>query len=113
MKTLWHAFIPVFLIACGASHAESASTPKHKAEAIPVTLTPVVQRPADAPLVATGRVSHAKDHKPAFKTGGVIKEILVAEGERVVPGQVLAKLDTREIDAGLAQARAGLAKAER
>lgn len=111
------------LAACGESHAEpNPSAPaaaadkvkvKAKADPIPVTLTPVVRLPADAPLRVTGRVSHARDLKPAFKTGGVIKQILVDEGQRVAVGQVLARLDTREIDAGMAQARAALGKAER
>ena len=103
-------FASVLVTACGESHAEShaapAATTKAKADPIPVTLTAVVQLPSDAPLRVTGRVSHARDNKPAFKTGGLIKEILVDEGDRVTKGQVLARLDTREIDAGIAQARA-------
>lgn len=110
-------FASVLVTACGESHAEShaapAATTKAKADPIPVTLTAVVQLPSDAPLRVTGRVSHARDNKPAFKTGGLIKEILVDEGDRVTKGQVLARLDTREIDAGIAQARAALGKADR
>jgi len=130
MKPRWYAFIALPLIglaaasiaACGESHAEShpttpatpaAAPSKAAADPIPVTLTAVVQLPSDAPLRVAGRVSHARDIKPAFKTGGVIKEILVDEGDRVTKGQVLARLDPREIDAGIAQARAAVAKADR
>ena len=120
MNQHWRLFIygvlvavPLALGACGESHAETKAAPKAAVEAIPVTLTRVVQVPADAPLRVTGRVSHARDFKPAFKTGGVIKEILVDEGATVAVGDVLARLDTREIDAGIAQVRAALAKANR
>lgn len=120
MNQHWRLFIygvlvalPLALGACGESHAETKAAPKAEAEAIPVTLTPVVQVPADAPLRVTGRVSHARDIKPAFKTGGVVKEILVDEGAVIKVGDVLARLDTREIDAGIAQVRAALAKANR
>ncbi len=120
MNHHWRLFIygallaaPLGLTACGESHAETQAPAKAAAEAIPVTLTPVVQVPADAPLRVTGRVSHARDFKPAFKTGGVVKEILVDEGAVIKVGDVLARLDTREIDAGIAQVRAALAKANR
>lgn len=122
MDTTWRSFMTGLLIAapslwlaaCGASHAEphapaAPSTP----DAIPVSLSPVVTRPADAPLVVHGRVGAAREHKPAFKTGGVVEAILVDEGDRVAAGQVLARLDTRQLDAGLAQARAALGKAAR
>jgi RND family efflux transporter MFP subunit len=99
---------------CGESRADGAADPTPQAIApVPVRLAPVTQVPVDRPLRVTGRVVHARDTKPAFKTGGLIAEIHVDEGMRVVAGQLLATLDTRELDAGLAGARAGLAKARR
>jgi HlyD family secretion protein len=41
-----------------------------------------------------------------------VKEVLVAEGDLVKPGQVLARMDTVTLEAELAQARASLAGAE-
>lgn len=104
------------LSACAPSRAESEA---HKAPAVqaraavPVTLAPIVLLPVDRELVVLGRVTHARDLKLGFKTGGVVRELLVDEGERVTRGQVLARLDTSELEAGLAQARAGLAKSSR
>lgn len=113
MSKQWYLFIAAAtLMACEASHAE-APPREPLVEATPVRLAGVVSRAVDAPLRATGRVAHVRDHKPAFKTGGLVKEVLVDEGDQVVKGQVLARLDTREIDAGMAQARAALDKARR
>jgi HlyD family secretion protein len=41
-----------------------------------------------------------------------VKEILVAEGDLVKPGQVVARMDTITLDAELAEAKAGLAAAQ-
>lgn len=45
------------------------------------------------------------DVELAFTIPGLVAEVLVRAGERVEPGQVLARLDTGEIDASLALAR--------
>lgn len=104
------------LSACAPSRAESEThqpTPPRQRSAIPVTLAPITLLPVDRELVVLGRVTHARDLKLGFKTGGVVKALLVDEGERVTRGQVLARLDRSELEAGLAQARAGLAKSSR
>lgn len=106
------ALLVLGLAACAESAAQPAEL-AGRSMAVPVTLVSVTQVPADAPLRVTGRVTHARDQKLAFKTGGIIQEILVDEGARVTAGQVVARLDPREIDAGLAQARAALTKAQR
>lgn len=104
------------LAACAPSRAESEThtpTPTRQRSALPVTLAPITLLPIDRELVVLGRVTHARDLKLGFKTGGVVRELLVDEGERVTRGQVLARLDTSELEAGLTQARAGLAKSSR
>lgn len=90
------------------------ATQAAKVEApVPVSLAPVVSVPAAPTIRAMGRVTHDRDVKLAFKTGGIVAEVLVAEGQRVTAGEVVARLDAREIDAAVAQASAGLAKARR
>lgn len=104
------------LAACAPSRAESEGqepSPVRERAAVPVTLAPITLLPVDRELVVLGRVTHARDLKLGFKTGGVVAELLVEEGERVTRGQVLARLDPSELEAGLAQAQAGLAKASR
>lgn len=48
----------------------------------------------------------------ATRGAGRIKEVLVAEGDPVAPGQVLACMDRAELDASLARARADFAAEE-
>lgn len=45
------------------------------------------------------------------KFPGRIKEVLVNEGDTVIPGQVVARLDTEELEANLRQAEAQIAEA--
>ncbi|MCB9736617.1 MAG: efflux RND transporter periplasmic adaptor subunit [Deltaproteobacteria bacterium] len=104
------------LSGCGAPEGAAHAAPPaiHDGEnAVPVTLAPVVRGEAHEPVRATGRVTHDRDVRLAFKTGGVVAELLVDEGDSVAPGQVIARLDRREIDAGVSQARSALAKARR
>lgn len=61
-------------------------------------------------LTATGTVE-AKDVMVAFKIPGKIEAIKVNEGSKVEKGQELARLETRELEAKLAQARAALSAA--
>jgi len=46
------------------------------------------------------------------KFPGRIKEVLVDEGDTVTPGQVVARLDTEELEANLRQAEAQIAEAQ-
>ncbi len=57
-------------------------------------------------------VAHAKKVNIAFGTGGTLAELLVAQGDVVDRGQLLAKLDARMAFAQLDKAKATLAKAQ-
>ena len=48
----------------------------------------------------------------SFKVGGRVTEILVKEGDTVKKGQVLARLQSAEIEAKVAQAKAAVALAQ-
>lgn len=65
------------------------------------------------PVVTTGLLSTAKEMKLSFKTGGIIKEIKVREGQSCKKGDVLASLDLSEISAQVSQARIARDKANR
>jgi HlyD family secretion protein len=62
-------------------------------------------------LTASGTIE-ATDADLGFQTPGRVLEIAVREGDRVERGQVLARLDTREMEATVAAARAQTAAAE-
>ena len=48
----------------------------------------------------------------ATKFPGRVKEVLVAEGDTVTAGQVLAKIDTAELEAQLHEAQAAIRQSE-
>ena len=63
-------------------------------------------------LQGSGTVE-ARDIRVGSKIGGRIDKVLVREGDKVQPGQVLITFDDRELLASLAQSRAAAEKAER
>jgi RND family efflux transporter MFP subunit len=98
------------LAACSSSEAPAVeAAPKAR----PVRVAAVERGPALAPVVATGVVVARDEARLSFKVGGVIREVAVREGAAVQAGQRLATLETTEIDAGVAQARAAYDKAQR
>lgn len=110
-----HASRALLLLLAGAAACRAAAdTPAAAASpVIPVELAVATPQGATTAVVATGRYG-ARDEVPlAFKTGGVVARLLVDEGDAVRPGQRLAALDLREMDALVAAARAGVEKAQR
>lgn len=65
------------------------------------------------PILTSGIVAPVSQMKLSFKTGGIISKIYVDEGMRVRKGQLLAKLDMREIEAQFNQAKSAYEKAQR
>lgn len=65
----------------------------------------------DGIVFGNGRIE-AEQVDIASKYAGRVQEILVHEGDMVQPGQVLAKMDTAELDAEIDKAKAQLAEAE-
>jgi len=99
------------LLGCAGSGAEEPSTVVDQPAV--VRAAPVIDTVLARPIVATGTVAPADEAALGFKVGGVIARIAVDAGDPVRAGQTLASLDLREIDASLAKARSGAAKAER
>ncbi len=62
---------------------------------------------------SAGRLSTSKEQKLGFKTGGIIRNIYVSEGQSVNRGDLLASLDLSEIRPQVNQAKDALDKAER
>jgi membrane fusion protein, multidrug efflux system len=78
-----------------------------------VRVAPIIDTTIARPVLATGTVAPRDEIALSFKVGGVIARVAVDPGDIVRAGQVLATLELREIDAGLAKARSGSTKAER
>jgi membrane fusion protein, multidrug efflux system len=99
------------LLGCASNGAEEPAIVVDQAAV--VRAAPVIDTVLARPIVATGTVAPADEIALGFKIGGVIARIAVDAGDPVRAGQTLAALDLREIDASLAKARSGAAKAER
>jgi len=68
---------------------------------------------APMPIEATGRLGAGAEATLSFKTGGVVAQILVNEGQYVQKGQTLARLHLEEINAQVSIAQDAYEKASR
>ncbi len=109
MKSFKYILLPVLLFvlfACGSDKNEAPTTVAAPV-ARKVETAPVKAIDHQETIFATGTLSSREEIKLSFKTGGVIKEIYVREGQSVKKGQMLAKLDLEEIQAQVQQASIG------
>lgn len=81
-------------------------------EAIPVTAALVRRADLEQTYRATGVVAAAFEAKVAAQIDGVVRDVLVAVGDRVARDQPLAALDDRVLRADLEQADAALARSQ-
>lgn len=61
----------------------------------------------------SGKIYPREELRLSFMTGGIIRQLPIQEGEKVLEGQLLAKLDLQEINAKVEQAELALEKARR
>lgn len=82
-------------------------------EEVPVQVVRIQRKSMSSPIHGTGLLSSVEESRLSFKTGGIIDNLRVNEGDFVTEGQMLASLKLNEIEAMAAQARSGFEKAER
>ncbi len=87
-----------------------AATPEARAIRVEVVKPQVLE--TDQALGLPGTVRALEQTKIFPRVTGYVRRWLVDIGDKVTAGQVLAEIDTPELDAQLAQARAQLAQAE-
>lgn len=92
------------MAAVQAANEVKAAVPK-------VTAAKVVIAPADTQIVLPGSVSATAEASIYARATGYVKRRLVDVGDRVKEGQLLAELDTPELDLQVAQAKAAVAQA--
>src|SRR2546421_2668739 len=102
----------VALMGCvpgGAVFVPRATAPAAKTElrTQAVTKGSVIQS-----VAVSGSVAASNQTKMSFKTAGKIAALYVSVGQQVTAGQPLAKLDTTDLEAALAQAQANLVTAQ-
>lgn len=115
MKTryLLSGITAIIMLSTACKHEQKEKNPLVEADVIPVKTAAISILQVPDMITATGLVSTEDEAKYAFKIGGVIKNVLVEEGQFFKKGQLLATLNTTEIAAGLAQNSLGVEKAER
>jgi multidrug efflux system membrane fusion protein len=106
--TLWSLLMPLFVIACRDNNGKIET-----AKPVPVRVYEVVSGRYPVIIHSSGRLSTSREQKLSFKTGGIIREIMVNEGQSVRKEDVLARLDLSEIGPQVDQAREAFEKAER
>ena len=105
--------LPMVAVVMAAVIAGCASAPEGGAAAAPTTPpAPTARVAATGTLVAEARVVPAQRAALGMPSGGIVAEVLVAEGDQVQPGQVLLRLDRARATAAVAQAEAELAQAQ-
>jgi HlyD family secretion protein len=74
--------------------------------------TPMPAVKADTRVIADGHVVPVQSADLSFSTTGIVEEVLVAEGDQVEPGQLLARLGNARQTASLLQAQADAQRAQ-
>lgn len=98
--------------ASSAEAADSQSHPTSNTTAVTAPIETVALTTLPQTIEVTGNVSPIVQTDIAPKITARILSLFVHEGSRVTAGEVLAVLDTRDLDAGIAQAEAGVLAAE-
>lgn len=99
----------IAVLSGGAVLASRANAPAAKAE---IRTQAVTRGNVTQSVAVSGSVAAMNQTKMSFKTAGKIAAIYVSVGQPVTAGQALAKLDTADLEAALAQAQANLVTAQ-
>lgn len=100
----------VWMTAC---QSKAEGEPVSGDDPVAVQMAPVSRVTDSQPIWVSGVISGKEEAKLSFKTGGIIRDIPVSEGQTVKKGQLLATLDLTEIGALAVQADEMVQKAER
>lgn len=110
-----YVFLSLIIVAAVATVAVSKSrSEEEQAAKVKYVSTEEIKTEEIRLNIRTSGVLSARDEVVlSFKTGGIIKQVFVENGQQVKKGQLLAQLDLAEISAQRAQAESGLEKAQR
>ncbi len=105
--------ILTFLIILFASGCKSETHQKTSPGPTQVKVISLEPEKISIPVHSTGILMTSEEIKLSFKTGGIVSEILVQEGQKVKKGDVLSVLNLSEINAHVSLANNGYEKALR
>jgi RND family efflux transporter MFP subunit len=100
-------------ILCSCYHKQPEKMLSVSADTIPVKISNLVKKDVTIPVYASGQFLTDDETVLSFKTGGIVEDIFVREGDCVKKGQVLATLNLTEIKALELQAELSYEKAKR
>ena len=101
------------LSACSGNADNGAADNEDEAPAIPVEVARPTRDDIYATYTGTAPIEAFEDATVIAKVSGEVREILVEEGDDVVAGQVLARLDGERLRLEVAEAEAQLLKLKR
>ena len=99
-----------FLNACRDAKSSPALNTR---EVIPVKIMNLQQQMAQQAIEVSGQFTTEDETFLSFKTGGIINQVLVKEGDQVHKGQLVATLHPDEINAQVQQVKSNYEKALR
>lgn len=106
--------VSLLLVSCLSTACSSPTeTANTSPDRQPVRVIVVAEQSQQSRISASGVVSNAEATRLSFKTGGIVAKITVDAGDRVRAGQLLASLNSTDVDAQLEQAKTAADKAVR
>ncbi|MFB2120163.1 efflux RND transporter periplasmic adaptor subunit [Parapedobacter sp. 2B3] len=99
--------------ACSSGSRDTGAGLPGGNDVIPVRVQPLAAKGSAGTVAATGTFTTDDETALAFRSGGIIEQLLVREGDPFRKGQLLAAVESTEINTALQQVRLGLEKAER
>lgn len=100
----------LFIVAVIASSWLLYSYKQEKETPVPegIKTAPVVRDSIESLISATGSIAVERTESIAFATSGKVLQVLVKEGDTVQAGQMLARLDSEDLELNLKQAQSSL-----
>lgn len=105
--------LSMLFFSCAEKKVESNNNHLGEADVIPVKIAAISSLTLSDTISATGLVTTENTAQYSFKIGGVISKIFVEEGKFFHKGELLATLNSTEINAGLSQSGLSVEKAQR
>lgn len=96
------------LLGCGNDRGATPQAAEDIESAIPVMVRQAVARDVTIFMTCTGKIQAIQDITIRSEIGGILEEVLFEEGDRVVGGQILARVEDKEYVLALREAEAAL-----
>ena len=115
-RRIWYAGICLpFALLCGCSRGSDQAPGKRagaRVPAIQVQITAVKRMSIQRQVDLSGTLMSPDQAKVSSEVAGVVRQVLVELGQEVKPGQVLVKLEPRELELALSRAISLLRQSE-